>query len=151
MRRFCRLALIVSISISTSSDSDAQLPGIYTRYSDALQTLTDLQASHPEICKLDTLGYSTRDAIPMLRVKISDNVDIDEDEPAVFYCGGVHADEVLGVEVIMNFIQDIFARYDEDDPDAVAYVTSLEIFCIPFINPEGHIVVEEGDTEWRKN
>ena len=151
MRQFCRLALIVSISVSASSDSDAQLPGIYTRYSDALQTLTDLQASHPEICKLDTVGYSMRDAIPMLRVKISDNVDIDEDEPAIFYCGGVHADEVLGVEVVMNFIQDLLALHNEGDLEVIGYVNSLEIFCIPFINPEGHIVVEEGDTEWRKN
>ena len=151
MKRFCQLMIVVALSISAYSDSDAQLPEIYTRYSDALQTLTDLQASHPDICRLDTVGLSTRDSVPMLRVKISDNVDVDEDEPAVFYCGGAHADEVLGVEVVMNFIQDIFALYDDEDPDVIGYIADLEIFCIPFINPEGHIVVEEGDTEWRKN
>ncbi len=151
MKRSCQFVLIFTVSILAFADSDAQLPEIYTRYSDALQTLTDLQESYPEICKLDTVGLSTRDSVPMLRVKISDNVDVDEDEPAVFYCGGVHADEVLGVEVVMNFIQDIFARYDDEDPDVIGYIADLEIFCIPFINPEGHIVVEEGDTEWRKN
>ncbi len=129
----------------------AQLPEIYTRYSDALETLADLQADHPEICKLDTVGFSTRDSVPMLRLKISDNAAVDEDEPVVFYCGGVHADEVLSVEVVMNFIQDIFSRYDEGDLEAIGYINSMEIFCIPFINPEGHIVVEEGDTDWRKN
>jgi len=100
---------------------------------------------------LDTMGYSTRDSIPMLRLKISDNVDIDEDEPAIFYCGGVHADEVLSVEVVMNFIQDIIRLYNLEDPDITRYVNSLEIFCVPFINPEGHIVVESGNTLWRKN
>jgi hypothetical protein len=151
LMRFCRLIFAGLILLSYAPDSGAQLPEIYTRYSDALQTLTDLQADFPEICKLDTMGYSTRDAIPMLRVKISDNVDIDEDEPAIFYCGGVHADEVLGAEVVMSFIQDILIRYDSGDRDVVRYINDLEIFCIPFINPEGHIVVEEGDTEWRKN
>ena len=146
-----RLIFAGLILLSYAPESGAQLPEIYTRYSDALQTLADLQGDYPEICKLDTMGYSTRDSIPMLRVKISDNVEIDEDEPAIFYCGGVHADEVLSVEVIMSFVQDILIRYGRGDPDVTRYIASLEIFCIPFINPEGHIVVEEGDTEWRKN
>jgi len=129
----------------------AQLPAEYTRYADALQTMTDLAASNPLICKLDTMGYSTRDSIPMLRLKISDYVDIDEDEPAVFYCGGVHADEVLGVEVVMNFMQDIVRLYNMEDPDITGYVHNLEIYCVPFINPEGHLEVESGNTIWRKN
>jgi len=139
------------ISLISFSDVDAQLPGIYTTYDEALQALSSLQASYPEICRLDTLGYSTRDALPMLRFKISDNVWVDEDEPAVFYCGGVHADEVLGVEVVISFINDICARYGSGDPEATDYINSMEIFCVPFINPEGHIVVEDGDLFWRKN
>ncbi len=132
-------------------DGGAQLPDAYTTYSEALQTLTDLASNNPAICRLDTMGYSTRDSIPMLRLKISDNVNVDEDEPAVFYCGGVHADEVLGVEVVMNFIQDIIRLFNLEDPDITRYVNSIEIFCVPFINPEGHIVVEEGNILWRKN
>ena len=142
---------LVAVLLLFSSTAFAQLPGRYTRYSQALQTLTDLQSAYPNICKLDTMGYSTRDSVPMLRFKISDKVAIDEDEPAVFFCGGVHADEVLGVEVVMWFIHDILNRYSLDDTAAVNYINNLEIFCIPFINPEGHIVVEEGDTDWRKN
>jgi murein tripeptide amidase MpaA len=133
------------------SISNAQLPEIYTTYEEAEQILSDLQDNYPEICKLDTVGYSTRDNVPMMRLKISDNVEDDEDEPAVFYCGGVHADEVLGVEVVMNFIQDILERYGSADPDIIDLINSIELFCVPFINPEGHIVVEEGDTQWRKN
>jgi hypothetical protein len=134
-----------------TEEGNAQLPDAYTRYSEALQSLSDLAASNSSICRLDTMGYSTRDSIPMLRFKISDNVNIDEDEPAVFYCGGVHADEVLGVEVVMNFIQDIIRLYNLEDPDITRYINNIEIFCVPFINPEGHIVVEEGNTHWRKN
>lgn len=133
------------------ADGNSQLPDAYTTYSEALQILTDLATNNPMICKLDTMGYSTRDSIPMLRLKISDNVHIDEDEPAVFYCGGVHADEVLSVEVVMNFIQDIIRLFNLEDPEITRYVNNIEIFCVPFINPEGHIVVEQGNTLWRKN
>jgi len=143
--------LTLSIMIFGFTGLRAQLPEEYTTYNEALQILTDIQAGHESICKLDTMGYSTRDNVPMLRFKISDNAAIDEDEPAVFLCGGVHADEVLGVEVVMNFIQDLITLYDEEDLDAYRYISNLEIFCVPFINPEGHTVVEGGNTDWRKN
>lgn len=144
-------AILIAFLLGIFALTNAQLPEIYTTYEEAEQILTDLQADYPTICKLDTMGFSTRDNIPMLRFKISDNVSIDEDEPAVFYCGGVHADEVLGIEVVMSFARDICNLYGSGDPDAINFINSLEIFCVPFINPEGHIVVEDGDTEWRKN
>ena len=46
---------------------------------------------------------------------------------------------------------DIMYRYSQSDPDIINYINQLEIFVIPFINPEGHIVVEDGDLDWRKN
>jgi hypothetical protein len=148
---FSKWILPFSILILLISDVRAQLPERYTRYSDAVDILVGLEGLYPGVCDLDTVGYSTRDSVPMLRFKISDNVGLAEDEPAVFYCGGVHADEVLGVEVVMNFVVDIMERYGRGDLEVVDYVNSLEIYCVPFINPEGHIVVEEGDTDWRKN
>lgn len=147
-----RILMFVTLALALLAvEVNAQLPAEYTRYSQAVDSLGLLAANNPAICKLDTMGYSTRDSIPMLRFKISDNVAIDEDEPAVFLCGGVHADEVLGVEVVMNFIRDIVRLYNMEDPQIAYYVNNLEIFCVPFINPEGHIVVEEGNTVWRKN
>lgn len=148
---FSRIVSPLLISLLLFSIGRAQLPARYTRYADAVQTLADIQRDNSQICKLDTMGYSTRDSIPMLRFKISDNVGIDEDEPAIFYCGGVHADEVLGVEVVMWFVQDIIEKYNNGDSRIIDYINSLEIFCVPFINPEGHLTVEAGNTEWRKN
>ncbi len=151
MRLNCRIIWASLIFFIFSANLYAQLPERYTRYSQALQILSDLAANNPSICKLDTMGYSSRDSVAMLRFKISDNVQIDEDEPAVFFCGGVHADEVLGVEVVMSFIQNIVSRYNSGDTLAARFVNNIEIYCVPFINPEGHIVVEGGDTDWRKN
>jgi hypothetical protein len=127
------------------------LPGRYHTYQEVSDTLAALENTYPEIMYVDTMGYSTRDSIPMLRVKLSDNPQIDEDEPSVFYCGGVHADEVLGVEVVVNFIYDLLDQYDQGNNDIQNYLENLEIFVVPFINPEGHTVVEQGDLDWRKN
>jgi hypothetical protein len=97
------------------------------------------------------MGYSDRDSIPILRIRISDNVNVDENEPAVLFTAGVHADEVLGPEVILSFTADILNRYDIGDTMIQRLVNSLEIFEVPFINPEGRLVVENGDLDWRKN
>ena len=113
--------------------------------------LDSLVTSHPDICSLDSVGYSNRDSLAMYLFKISDNVQTEEDEPAIFFDGGVHADEVLGVEVVLNFCQDIIAKYDSGNTAIQNYVNNYEIFVVPFINPEGHTVVEAGDTDWRKN
>jgi len=142
------MAILLSSAIAFGQDV---LPERYHTYQEVLDTLTDLRDSFPDILYLDTLGYSTRDNIPMLRLKISDNAAINEDEPAIFLDGGVHADEVLSVEVVTNFVQDIVRRYDQGDHEVIEYIEQLEIFCIPFINPEGHLVVEDGDLDWRKN
>jgi hypothetical protein len=150
LRKSILTSLILLLAFAGMTQAQV-LPERYTRYSQALQILSNLEATYPEVCRLDTMGYSSRDSIPMLRFKISNNVDVDEDEPAVFLCGGVHADEVLGVEVVMNFIQDIMSRYASGDSVVINYIDDLAIFCIPFINPEGHLVVENGDTDWRKN
>jgi len=126
-------------------------PAKYHTYSEAISELDSLALSNPAICRLDSIGISTRDSITIWALKISDNVATKEDEPAAFYCAGVHADEILGVEVALGFAKDIVRKYNLGDTAAVNYVNNIEIFVVPFINPEGHIVVEQGDLDWRKN
>ena len=143
---------IAAVILTFSASAFGQ--GLPSRYHSYLQTrnlLTNLRNSHSDIMKLDTVGYSTRLHIPMLRVKISNSPNIDQDKPAAFICGGVHANEVLGPEVVIGFIQDILLKHDNGDAQVNGLIDSLEIFAVPFINPEGHVVVENGDLEWRKN
>jgi hypothetical protein len=127
------------------------LPPKYHIYAEAVSELQTLAAANPSICSLDSIGYSTRDSLVMYALKISDNVGIEEDEPAILFCGGVHADEVLGPEIIIAFCNDIVSKYASGDTAAIRYINSYEIYAVPFINPEGHTVVEGGDMDWRKN
>jgi hypothetical protein len=147
-----KLILVISTlfvwSLTVYSD---ELPPRYHRYDEAINLLASLRDAHPEIIRLDTVGYSERLQIPILRVKISIKPAVDQDRPAAFIDGGVHASEVLGPEIVLGFIQDIVKRYARGERKAIKLINSLEIYCIPFINPEGHLVVESGNTRWRKN
>ena len=67
----------------------------FTKYPNYFQYDTmmhQLAAEYPEICRIDTFGY-TRQGRLLLALKISDNVAGEEDEPAFFYTGTMHGDE----------------------------------------------------------
>jgi len=113
--------------------------------------LDTLAAAYPNIMQCDTIGYSSRDNLPIFAAKISDNVRQNEDEPELLYIGCHHAEEILGIEICMYMINDLLAKYGSDS--AVTYwVDNREIWFVPLFNPEGHGVVMQGiDTTWRKN
>lgn len=128
-----------------------ELPSRYHTYAQVLDSFAVLRDNHSEFLKLDTLGYSTRDSIPIFYLKISDNAGLDEDEPAVFLCAGVHSEEPLGPEVVLNYASVLVRKYLEEDRSTLWYLRNLEIYVVPFINPEGRRVVELGNLDWRKN
>ena len=75
-----------------------------------------------------------------------------EDEPRALFIGQVHAEEILGVEIIVSLIDKLLF------PDANSYThinilkEYLDIWLIPTANPEGLNVVHEGlDFSFRKN
>ena len=101
---------------------------------------------------LDTIGFSTQETIPILAVRISDNAHLKEDEPRVLFIGQVHAEEILGVEIVMDLINDLLFP----DPSILSHMNILkqylDIWLIPTANPEGlNVVHEELDFSYRKN
>ena len=117
-------------------------------YLDSLDQLEELEGWF----HLDTIGFSTQENIPILAVRISDNAHVKEDEPRVLFVGQVHAEEILGVEIVLELINDLLF------PDASIHTHMnilkqyLDIWIIPTANPEGlNVVHEELDLSYRKN
>ena len=123
----------------------------YHTYDEAVQELDSIATLYPTITKLDTLGVSTQDSLPILAIKISDNPGIKEDEPSILYNGIHHAEELLSCEVSLFLLNDLVSKYSVDS--AITYwINNTEIWIIPILNPEGHNVVMTGlDTIWRKD
>ena len=115
---------------------------------DSLSAVVEYQ----DIFRVDTIGYSQRDQLPILAVKISDNVMVKEDEPRVLFLGQVHAEEVLGVEAVLELIMILL----DPPPSMMQHVfvlrSELETWIVPSYNPEGMSVVYSGlDVSYRKN
>ena len=151
MKKIILFIIIVSVFISLNLFS---LDPRYHTYEEIKAEIDSLQALYPDWVLVDsigvTLGAPYQEPIPIWAVKISDNVTLDEDEPAVLYVGQCHAEEVLGVEITMYMINDILEHFYMS-PYSI-WLSELEMWFIPSINPEGlQVVMDDWDTSFRKN
>jgi hypothetical protein len=104
----------------------------YTQYDSILQSFAAL---YPSLCRVDTIGTSIYGKL-VLAVKISDNVNVDEDEPAVFYSSTIHGDETGGF-ILMLHLADYLLKSYNTSGRVKNMVDNLEIWINPLANPDG--------------
>lgn len=109
----------------------------YHNYETTYQELTSIahDPKYPPIARLDTIGHSL-DRRVIGALKISDNPEIDEDEPIILIAGCHHGNEILSVEAPLVFIHYLVDNYGTD-PEITHWVDSYEIWFIPLVNPDG--------------
>lgn len=87
-------------------------------------------------------------------VKVSDNPNVDENEPEVFYNSYIHAREPAGAAALLHVLKYLIANYGTDQ-EVTDIVNNRELFFMPVVNPDGVIYNEETNSEggglWRKN
>ncbi|MEA2096744.1 MAG: M14 family zinc carboxypeptidase [Candidatus Cloacimonadota bacterium] len=150
-----QLITVLLVLLIAGLSAQVVLDPRYHTYEEILQEINDLQANHPDIVMVQQIGTTLgadpyQDPIPIFAVKLSNNVTVDEDEPAVMYAGQCHAEEVLGVEITMYMIHDIVENRMIDPYNF--WLDELEMWFVPTYNPEGLQVVMDGwDVTFRKN
>jgi hypothetical protein len=83
-------------------------------------------------------------------MKISDNVDQDEDEPNFLMVSCHHAREIVTPVIALYSIEQLTTEYSYD-PDITAAVDDYEIWIVPVWNPDGYEYCYYHDNMWRKN
>ncbi len=90
----------------------------------------------------------------MWAVKISDNPNIDEDEPEVLYTAAIHAREVITPLVIFHIMDHLTTWYGLDTA-VTNLVDNRELWFVVPVNPDGYYYNEVTDPGggglWRKN
>ncbi len=91
---------------------------------------------------------------PIYWVKISDNPELDEEEPEIFYNSLIHAREPVSVQQLLYFMYHILENYGSDD-EITRIIQNTELYFILCINPDGYLYNEalfpDGGGMWRKN
>ena len=126
------------------------MKGQYHSYYEVIQILRNLANSNPGIAKLESVGPSYEGRWNY-GIKISDNVQIDEDEPEHLFTGCIHSREWATVEVALFIADSLISAYGID-PNITQIVNSREIWIFPVKNPDGYVYdYSNGGVSWRKN
>ncbi len=128
--------------------------GGYLTYSEVVDSLDMLHMLYPElVSEKFSIGQSWEER-DLWVIKVSDNVDTDEDEPEIFYNALIHAREPASMAWQLNFLSWLLENYGIDD-DATEILDGREIWFLPVFNPDGYEYNRQtnpnGGGMWRKN
>ncbi len=126
-----------SLKIKAVHD-EGEFPGEWNRYpsyDEYVAFIQKLAGSFPEICRLDTIGFSVNNRV-IMALKISDQALTDEPEPCFLYTSSIHGDEPGGFFLLLRFADWLLNGYGTD-LRITDLVNNLQIWINPLSNPDG--------------
>ncbi|XP_074640654.1 carboxypeptidase D-like isoform X2 [Tubulanus polymorphus] len=115
----------------------------YHNYTQMTKLLYKIYKTHEKIVDLRSLGKSVK-GNEIWSVEISSRPGIHETgEPEIQFVGNVRGDEVVGREILLQFIDYLTSNYNKDD-EITALIDSTRIHIIPSLNPDGADLAKEG-------
>lgn len=128
----------------------------FFKYGELLDHLDAMAEAYPDLitAKAPISDFETHEDRPIYFLKMSDNPDMDEDEPTIMYNAIHHAREPACLSQLVYYMWWLLENY-ETDPEVQYLIDNTEIFFVPCINPDGYLYNEETNPEgggmWRKN
>ena len=141
--------------------------GGYLTYQEVLDELADMRAQYPNLISEvnnisnfltqgnpDTSVSPSIGGNPIKWMRISDNPNVDEDEPEILYTSIHHAREPMSLMQNIYYMWYLLENYDTD-PEIQAIVDNTELYFVPVVNPDGYLFNQSTDPNgggfWRKN
>lgn len=126
-----------------------QSPSYHT-YESAVQELQDLAKQHPDLAQFIVLGKSA-EGRDLVALKISSDAKSDTSrKKGVVITGLTHAREWATMESAMKVAKDLVNGYGKDEK-VKQKLDKLEIWVVPFVNPDGYVFSRNEIGWWRKN
>ncbi len=131
------------------------VPAGYQTLAQIIAEMNAAAAAFPAICQVVdlTARYNappTAEGRHLFAVRISDNVAVDEDEPAMLLVSTHHAREITTPMIGLEAIERFTTLYGSD-ADITGIVNGCELWIAPVWNPDGYVYVFDVDNWWRKN
>jgi carboxypeptidase T len=129
--------------------SSSSANGAFHSYSEVEEGLHAMAQEYSLIASLHDLG-ETLEGRTIWGLKISDNVELEENEVKVLFIGCHHAREWISVEVPYMLAEYLLSEYREN-PQVRKLVNQSEIWIVPLLNPDGLEYSIHTFRWWRKN
>ena len=115
-----------------SRDFELGSMGGYYTFDEIEEQLDKIHESHPDLVTQKVSLGQTLEGRDVWMIKISDNPNLDEDEPEMLYTGLHHSREPMSYMNLFYFMNWLTENYGSD-PEATALVNSRELYFIPAV------------------
>ncbi|XP_059701666.1 probable carboxypeptidase X1 [Haemorhous mexicanus] len=117
---------------------ESQLDFRHHNYKEMRKLMKRVSEECPDITRVYSIGQSSR-GLRLYVMEISDNPGQHEvGEPEFRYVAGMHGNEVLGRELLLNLMEFLCREFRRGDPRVVQLVTGTRIHLLPSMNPDGY-------------
>ncbi|XP_033489136.2 putative carboxypeptidase X1 [Epinephelus lanceolatus] len=107
-------------------------------YKEMRKLMKSVTEACPDITRMYSIGKSYT-GLKLYVMEISDNPGKHElGEPEFRYVAGMHGNEVLGRELLLNLMQYMCQEYKRGDQRVVRLVKDTRIHLLPSMNPDGY-------------
>jgi hypothetical protein len=149
------LNLLVLMAPATAAAAEPAGYEYFHTYAEVKAELDAAEVNFPAIARGFDIGESYQGR-KIWAIKISDNVDVDEDEPEIFINAQIHARERATNELALYVVALLTQNYGGADGLGLRVtdiVNTREVFIVPTVNPDGAEFDMKGGRwhEWRKN
>lgn len=110
----------------------------YRDYAQATGLLKQIVAAHPELCRLETLGksYGGREMWVMtITNQAKGDISAEQDKPAFWIDGGIHANEVQAVDVVLYTAWYLTEMYGRNEM-VTRLLDERVIYLMPMMSPD---------------
>ncbi len=128
--------------------------GIFHTYSENTAFVDSLHLLYPEVISEKWSIGQSHEGRDLWCFRVSDNPNVDEDEPEILIDGKHHAREIMASEFPIMFAEYLAMNYGTD-PAITWLLDNRELYIVPIVNPDGDVYNESnypnGGGMWRKN
>jgi carboxypeptidase T len=122
---------------SSTREFDLGSMGGYYTLDEVIESMDSLHSQYPEIVSEKYSVGTSYEGRTLWAFKISDNPELDEDEPEVFYNSLIHAREPAAMMTTMYFAWELVEQYGVDE--LMTYlIEERELWFLPVVNPDGY-------------
>ncbi|XP_021171746.2 probable carboxypeptidase X1 isoform X2 [Fundulus heteroclitus] len=120
------------------TESKDKLNFRHHNYKEMRKLMKSVHDECPDITRIYSIGKSYKD-LKLYVMEISDNPGKHElGEPEFRYVAGMHGNEVLGRELLLNLMQYMCQEYKRGNQRIVRLVKETRIHLLPSMNPDGY-------------
>ncbi len=141
------------VSLQEEINSDYPFKDEYPSVEQLHGWYDELVEENPDITEKIHLGESW-EGRDIWAIKISDDVEEEQDEPSIFINGNLHSREWSSNQVSAYYVWRLVNDYGSNET-ITWLVNNRQIYVAPMVNPDGYIYDGNGDLSqaegWRKN